>query len=578
MSIEKNVILPGHPDLVPGARPSRRPHTHRLTLLVVLACLALPVLIAGCSATRSGSAGAAAGSTKSAHVLRYPMTTEPTDLDPALVQDGDTIDLLQNVFEGLVTWDEHSQIAPNLAEKWDISPDGKTYTFHLKQGSKFHNGREVTAADFKYSLDRACDPATKSQTVADYLNDIVGAMDCIQGKAKGVSGVTVVDPYTLQISIDAPKSYWLGKMTYPTGYVVCKEAIDQNGGVFNEKSLIGTGPFRLASPSDFQRGYQVAISAFDGYHRGRPRLDRIERPILKDASTRLSKYEAGELDMVTITPSDLDHIDSDPKLKPDLHSFPRAATWYLALNQAAPDSPFGDKRVRQAFNLAVDKAEIVRIALKGIESQANSIVPPGMGRYVSTCKPLPYDPVRAKGLLAMAGYGPGGKPFPALTLTFRDGKPEVAAVAQVAAQQLKTNLGITVQLQSMEWGQFLKERNRKSMPFSHLRWGADYLDPQDYLSVLLHTSKVVNGQEDHPENGVGYSNPDFDRLCDQADVERDPSKRNLLYQQAEQIAIDDAPWVPIYYQKDLELDKPAVQNLRDSLLGHLPHLTTTVTR
>ena len=144
------------------------------------------------------------------------------------------------------------------------------------------------------------------------------------------------------------------------------------------------------------------------------------------------------------------------------------------------------------------------------------------------------------------------------------------------AEQLKQNLGIEVQPQPMPWGDFLKERTAKTMPLSHLRWGADYADPQNYLSLLLHTSKKVNGKEDHEENGVGYSNPEFDALCDKADVEHDHAKRMAMYQQAEQIAINDAPWVPLYFQRDVELVKPRVKNIRDSLFGHLPYTTTTV--
>jgi oligopeptide transport system substrate-binding protein len=576
-TVRRIVILKGASNTASPITISLLPRRTAGGACALLALLLGLALLGGCTTGKHGgdSAGPAAGAETTANTLRYPMTTEPTDLDPARVQDGTTIDLLQNIYEGLVRWDDHSRVSPNLAEKWDLSNGNKTYTFHLKHGVKFHSGREMKADDFKYSLDRACDPATKSQTVSDYLNDIVGAMDCNHGKAKGVSGVKVIDPYTLEITIDAPKSYWLGKMTYPTGYVVCKEAIAQNGNAIDEKAVVGTGPFKLAAPNDFQRGYQVTLTAFDDYHDGRPKLDRIVRPIIKDGSTRLSKYEAGELDYVTVNPADLDRINSDPKLKPDLHTFARAATWYVALNLASKDSPFTDKRVRQAFAMAIDKAEVLRVAMKGIVDKADAIVPPNMGSYVSKVTPYPYDPTKAKALLAAAGYG-AGKPFPPMAITFRNDQPEVKDTAQIVAQQLKANLGIDIQLGPMEWGTFLKQRNAKTMPLSHLRWAADYLDPQDYLSELLHTSKLVNGTEDHPENGVGYSNPQFDKLCDQADVEPDAAKRMLMYQQAEEIAVEDAPWVPLYFQKDLELVNPRVGNLRDSLLGHLPHLTTTV--
>lgn len=541
----------------------------RTVRLLPICCAAL-LLVPGCTTSHVGAAS-------TSNYLRYPLTTAPTDLDPARVQDGTTIDLLQNIFEGLVAWNEKSQIVPNLAESWVVSNGGRTYTFHLRPGVKFQNGREVTAQDFKYSIDRACDPATRSQTAADYLNDIVGAMDCIEGKAKGVSGVKPLDKDTLQITIDAPKSYWIDKLTYPTAWAVCREAIEKEGGVVDERSAVGTGPFMIAKPSDYQRGYQVTLTAFPGYHGGKPALSGIVRPILQDASTRLNQFAAGDLDITPVSPADLDRIDSDPRLKPDLKSWDRAATWYVALNQDAPGSPFKSKAVRQAFNMAIDKEEVIRVAQKGIVPVANAICPPGMGDFVSTCKPLPYDVPRAQQLMASAGY-PGGRGFPRLTLTYRNDLPDVVATAQVLANQLEKDLGISIQCQGMEWPVFLNERNKKTMALSFLRWGADYMDPQDFLSVLLHTDRVVNGVPDHPENGVGYSNPAFDRLCDEADVEQNHATRMKLYQQAEQIAIDDAPWVPLYYQRDLELVSPRVHGIRDCLLGHLPWTTTTLGR
>ncbi len=557
----------------------QRGRIRSLELTSSLMCL---VILSGCSVAKTPPGGGANGGgiasgavvTTNSNTLHYALTAEATTLDPATVQDGTTIDLLQCIFEGLVKWDEKNRIVPGMAEKWEISPDGKTYTFHIRHGVKFHNGREMTADDVKYSFERSCDPATKSQTASDYLKDIVGAADRIANKSgvSDISGIKVVDPYTLTIAIDSPKPYWLGNMTYPTGYVVCKEEISRTGGVVSDLSASGTGPFKLA---EYKGNYRIVLAANPDYYGGRPKLDFIERPVMIDANLRLNNYEAGKLDIVDLSPRDLDRVSSDPKMSSDLKEFPRAATWYLGLNTDAPGSPFGKREVRQAFAMAIDKPEIIRVALKGKADLANAIVPPGMDSYAPKITPLPYDPAQAKMLLAKAGF-PEGRGFPTLTLSFRQDMPWVADTSQIVASQLKTNLGITVQLRPMEWGVFLKERTAKSMAFSHLRWGADYLDPQNFLSVLLHSSKKVNGIEDHPENGVGYSSPEFDRLCDQADVESDVPKRMALYAQAEQIAVNDAPWVPIYYQRDLELIKPRVGHLRDALLGHLPHVTTTV--
>lgn len=560
------------------------PALTRRTFGMLAACSALS-LLAGCTVTSkpdpqssngsgSGGAGALGKVETNANTLRYALTAEATTLDPAKVQDGTTIDLLQCIFEGLVKWDEKNRIIPGMAEKWEVSADGKTYTFHIRHGVKFHNGREMNAADFKYSLDRACNPATKSTTASTYLKDIVGAADFLANKpgVTEVTGVKVVDPYTLTITIDSPKPYWLNNMTYAIAYVVCKEEIQRTGGELSELSAAGTGPFKLA---EFKSNYRVVLAANPDYYGGKPKLDYIERPVLIDANLRLNNYEADKLDIVDLSPGDLDRINSNPKLKPDLKAFARSATWYFALNQDAPRSPFGKRDVRRAFAMAIDKNEAIKVAMKGQADVANGIVSPGMDNYTPKINPIPYDPAQAKALLAKAGY-PNGAGFPSLTLSYRQDMPWVQDTAQVVANQLKTNLGISVEMRRMEWTQFLNERKAKSMAFSHLRWSADYLDPQNFLSVLLHSSKNVNGVEDHQENGVGYNNPEFDRLCDQADVELDVKKRMALYAQAEQIAIDDAPWVPIYYQRDLELVKPRVGHLRDSLLGHLPHTTTTV--
>lgn len=540
--------------------------------------LCLLLLAGGCTTGRSGNGDAHAGENAvkpGANSLRYCLTSEPTTLDPAAVEDGTTIDLLQQIFEGLVQWNEKNEIVPNLAEKWEMSQDGKTYTFHIRSGVKFHNGRILTAADFKYSFERACDPKLKSPTASNYLKDIVGVVERLDRKASEISGIRVLNDSTLEIALDAFKPYWLGNMTYPCAFAVCKEDVEKNGGRIDEKSAVGTGPFKLA---EFSRGSRVVLAVHPEYHSGRPKLDFIVRPILSDAGTRRSKYEADEIDIVDVPPGYLDYVNRNPTLKAELKTWPRAAIWYLAMNSAAADSPYSKKAVRQAFAMAIDKDEIARVALKGIMPVARGILPPGVPGFHPDVRPLPYDAARARALLAQAGY-PDGRNFPLLTLSFRKDMPQVADTATILARQIKNSLNIDVQLRPMEWGQFLTERSNKTMALSHLRWAADYLDPQNFLSTLLHTSvKNSEGKEDHPENGVGYNNPEFDALCDRADVERDPQKRVALYRKAEQIAIDDAPWVPLYFQKDPELVKPRVKNIRDSLFGHLPYTTTTVTR
>lgn len=521
-------------------------------------------LLAGCGGGGAPGPSSSSGGGSAADdgtVLRVAQQTEPTKIDPAQVEDGPTIEFLMQVFEGLVQWNKESKVVPCLAEKWDVTDGGKTYTFHLRKGARFHNGREVTAEDFVYSLTRVLDPKTPSTTATTYLGDILGALDFNSGKATSLPGVEAVDPQTLRIRIDAPKAYFLSKLTYPTGYAVCKEAIEGTGGEVTDASMIGTGAFKMA---EYRKGDRIILEANKDYWEGVPKLERVERRILLDNNTRHDKFEAGELDITDISMAQHRADVQNAELAKLMHTFPRPSVYYMSLNQQAYP-PFKDKRVRQAFAMAVNKAEIVKTVHEGVPPVAHGIVPPGVPGHDKGFQGLPYDPDRARKLLAEAGF-PGGQGLPPLTLFFRASVEDIRNTAVAIAGDLEKNLGIKVQLEETDWGVFLEKRNRGELPFSFLRWAADYLDPQNFLSTMLRTGVR--------ENTIGYSSAEFDRLCDSADVMQDPAKRLATYAKAQAIAIDDAPWVPIYYQTDVELWNPRLRGVEDSAMGHLPHKRT----
>jgi oligopeptide transport system substrate-binding protein len=468
-----------------------------------------------------------------------------------------------HVFDGLVEWTPKNELAPALAERWERSADGRTFTFHLRPGVKFHNGRELKASDFVYSMTRALRPETRSAVATTYLNDIVGAADVAAGRAKEVKGLSAPDDRTLKITIDRPKAYFLAKLTYPTAYALCREAIEAKGGRLDETNLVGTGPFRL---TEYRRGARIVLERNPAYFGGAPKLARIERSIVLDAGTRHAMFENGQLDIVDVTMADLEQDRKDPELSSRLQYFDRPSIYYAAMNQRA-FAPFKDRRVRQAISHAVDRARICKTVLLGVNQPAQGIIPPGVPGHDPAFAGVPFDVAKAKALLAAAGY-PDGKGFPALTLTYRERSPDIKRVCEVMAEMLRSNLGLTVAPRELEWGKFLEERNRGTMPFYFLRWAADYLDPQNFTSVMLHSKA--------PENTLGYSNPEFDRLCDQADVEQAPAKRLTLYRKAEAIAVADAPWAPVYFQRDVELWNGRLKGVEDSLMGHLPHKRTTI--
>ncbi len=533
---------------------------HSNTPLLLICSLSLLASLPGCTRSRSANTGHS--------VLRYPIIQEPGSLDPVRMQDVYSAELLQNIYEGLVTFDEKNTVVPCLASSWDLSSDGKTYTFHIRPNAQFHApfARSITAEDVKYSLERALRDS-RSPTSVNYLGDIVGARDLAAGKRNDLPGAKVIDYQTLAISLNSPRGYFLGAIAYPTGWVVCKEAIEKSGGNIDEKSAIGTGPFML---HEYRRGSKVILAANPNYWAGRPKLDRIERPIVLDTQTMQAMYENNEIDAVNTSLGDYVHDTQNPALKADCHLLPQANVIYLVMHQKL-QPVFADRRVRQAFALAIDREEVARVAYKSTCQPAYSFVPPGMPGENPGIRRLSYDPAKARDLLAQAGF-PGGKGFPSITLYLREKDLEWEGIANLARDFLIKNLGITISLKQYESVQFWHDTsNEEKLPFYITGWIADYLDPQDFLSLLLKTGSQYNH--------IGYSNPQFDALCEKADVETDPKKRIPMYRLADQIAMDDVAVLPVVFYRQPQLVKPYVKDYKNNLLiFFLPHKTTRIER
>ena len=521
-------------------------------------------LAAGCG-HKDGAASRGAG-----NVFRVPVINAPTTFDPAMVEDGPTIDVLQQVFEGLVQWSPDNKVVPCLAEKWDVSPDGLTYTFHLRPNVKFQDGSPVSASDVLYSMTRALNPKLGSPVALNYLGDIAGAKELNAGKAADLKGVKVLDPMTVAITITKPKAYWIYTLTYPTGYVVSKAEAKTDAALTAEDDAkgAGTGAFRVTS---YARDVKVILAANPTYWEGAPKIAGIERPVVVDAGTRHDMYVKGDIDILQYeSPGDFESDSKDAALKDQARLFPRAATFYLGLNQQAFPA-FKDVRVRQALAYAIDKNKIVSVVFGGKRDVAEDILAKGIPGFDPAFKGLPYDPAKAKQLLAAAGH-PGGAGIPTIPLTYRGSLPDLAKTVDQIRQMWAETLGLKIESRVSEYGAMLHQNDKNALECYHIRWAADYLDPQDYYSVLLRTGSA--------ENHVVYSNPGFDALCDAADVSQNPAQRRALYRRAARIAADEVPMIPLYYQQDVELIKPYVSGIDDGLMGHLPykHLTLAPAR
>lgn len=518
--------------------------------------LGLVLSLWGCGSGPGFSERKTAGSE---NILRYCLSNNPTTLDPAKVQDIDTMDVLNNVYEPLVNYDENNKIVGVLASDWKVSEDGTTYTFTVRQ-AKFHDGSPVTAKDVKASWERSLCRDVNSPIADTYLGDIVGAKDFAAGKTDDLTGVKVLDEHTVEVRIDKPRPYFLGKLTYP-----CCDILPSSLGrkeVADVKQAIGTGPFLISS---YQPDQRLQMKRFDDYYGDKAQIDGIDRNIVKDPSTRLIMYEDHQSDMVTLEKQDWKKVQDDPKFKDQFQMIKRPAVFYLLLGEKA-FAPFRDRHVRRAIMMAIDRKRIADEILKGVPL-ATRWLPEGILDGKPSEGPLPFDVDAAKKELAMSPYKTGSA-IPPFELTIRADNTDAKFIAEQVANDLKQNLGLTAKPRALEWGALLKARNRGELGCVFLSWYGDYLDPQNFLSMLLTTGA--------PANYDFWSNPQFDKLCAAADVERDPAKRESLYLQAESLMLQEVPRVPLYFGVDGVLVSPRVHGLRYSLIGSLPHNKVTL--
>ncbi len=550
-------IMPS-PGFARSAFRRQRLQALRFAPILALASLTVP-LVAGCSSWHVVGSRGSSNAAPSDNFLRVAMRTEPTTFDPDLVQDGDTIDLLQQTYEGLVMWTPENKLAPALAKSWEISKDGLTYTFHLRPGVKFQSGKPFTSADVVYSFTRGLSPKLQSPVALTYMSDIVGAPDFAAGKVPTLTGIKAIDPMTVQVKISKPKAYWLNVLTYPTAYILNSDSISKDaGGALTAANADGTGAFSI---DKYDQGSEVDLKANPSYWGGAPLIAGQRRPILTDANTRHSEYLSGQLDITDESTGALDADLANPQLKDQVKFWPRAATWYISLGEQA-EPLFKNPLIRQAFAYATDKNRIVQVVFDGRRDVAQDILPEGIPGWSKSFQGIPYDPAKAKALMAQAGY-PGGKGFPTLQMSYRESFPDVAKTVDQLRGMYAQNLGVTIQPAQTEWGVMLDREDHHTLPIYHIRWSADYLDPQDYYSVLFRTGAQ--------NNKTSYSNPSLDKILDAADVQQNPAQRAAMYRQAARVIADDVPVIPVYYQKDPELVKPYVSGIDDSLMGHLPY-------
>jgi oligopeptide transport system substrate-binding protein len=505
----------------------------------------------GTSTPEAQTTGTPSGST-SDEVLRL-VGRDPITMDPACASDVDSAAYIVEIFGGLVTIDRDLNTVPDIAEAIPEpveNADGTvSYTFQIRRGILFHNeSRQVSAEDVKYSMERALNPDTQSPIAETYLGDIVGAKEFARTGEGGVSGIQLdpADPYKLTITIDAPKPFFLAKLTYPTAFVVDHNQTDGTSCFTNtnwQRRANGTGPFKL---KEWDLGQKIVLEANSRYHLGAPLLGQVEYNLA--GGSPVTMYENDEIDVTGVGLNDIERVrDPNEPLNAEFHTGPRLDIWYIGFNVEKP--PFDDVKVRQAFAHAVDKDKLISVVLKDAVVKADGILPPGMPGYNPNLQGLDFDPELAKQLLAESKYGDN---LPPIEIASSGRGASVGPVSEALLGMWKENLGIDVTISQTESATFFQDLRDGDFQMFEVGWVADYVDPENFLKVKLYG--------DSPDNDSKYRNPEVDSLLEQADTEEDPTQRLALYQQAEQIIVNDAPWIPLFHDEYSVLIKPYVKD------------------
>jgi oligopeptide transport system substrate-binding protein len=463
---------------------------------------------------------------------------EPESLDPAIIVAQVDMRVVQGMFEGLTRLEPiKAHAVPGLAEKWEVSPDGRIYTFHLRTNLVWSTGEPITADDVVYSWRRALDPKTASN-YAGQLYYIKNAEDFNTGKIKDPTlvGVKALDKLTVQVELHSPTAFFLDLCAFPTLYIVPRQAIEKYGDHWlTHKPLPVSGAYELDS---WRLNDKIRLvkntNYWDATNTQSAIIDLLP---IETPSTALNLYERGQVDLVWdkgLIPAEL----LDVLLKrPDFHAFSYLGTYFVRFNTTR--KPFDDPRVRQALALAVDKERIVKKITKGGEPITSALVPIGTQNYTSP-EGLGYDVERARKLLADAGY-PGGKGFPHFEYLFNaaaSGDKIHENIAIELQQMWRDALGINMSLRQVETQVFWGTQQRMDYDLSRSSWIGDYNDANTFLGMF------VTGDGN---NETGWSNPRYDELIHTANETVDIKKRANLFQQAETLLVhDDAPIIPLY--------------------------------
>jgi oligopeptide transport system substrate-binding protein len=486
---------------------------------------------------------------------------DPRTFDPCSMWDVSSHGELSAIlYNGLVKFDMDGNIVPDLAEKWEVSTDGKIYTFHLRKGIKFHNGDPLTAKDiefcykrflaepkayYKWLLDKVQGSKEYMKQVTDFIskqNPPVSIPDAI-GKFS-LPGLQVKDDYTMVLILDKPYAPFIKGLAMPEAYISSPRAVKEFGKDYQQHP-VGTGPFKL---KEWVQNGKVVFEANKDYFDGRPYLDQIIVTMINDETSIYNTYRSGQIEAMAIPDAQFKKIINDPEMKPSIVSRPSLS--FTALSFCLERPLIKDLKIRLAINYAIDKEAILKDVLNGEGTLATGPIPIGLPDYKSSEQGYGYDTVKARQLLKEAGYPNGFK----MQIWINQVKSS-QDVAQAIQAYLK-QLGIDAEIIQNEWSTLhkviLAGGDDAYYPYN---WSADYADAEDFLYPIFHSRNIPEGG-----NSGRYRNPAVDKILDQAHEETDPKKVLDLLHQAEKLIMADAPKVYLYYPMNYSMHQTWVHN------------------
>jgi len=496
-------------------------------------------------------------------VFHRGLGADPSELDPHVISGLPDINVASALFEGLVAEDpEDLHPVPGVAERWDVSPDGLVYTFHLRANARWSNGEIVTAQDFANSFQRVLTPSLGAD-YATMLYLLVNAEAYHKAAITDFSqvGVQVPDARTLRLTLNHPAPYFISLLSHPVWFPIHLATLEKWGSPYQRGSkwtqagsLVGNGPFVL---KEWKRGEIIVVEKSPNYWDAAVvRLKAIHFHPASDVDSEERAFRARQLHVTEALP--VSKVDGYKRNQADVLQIGAFLdTYFYRLNITRPG--LSNLKVRQALSAAIDRPTLVEKIVRGGQQPAHSLTPPGINGYA------PPDAIQsnfdeARRLLAEAGY-PGGQGLPPLEIMINSsGNHRV--IAEAVQEMWRRELGVEVRINNMEQATLLA--NRRALEYQILRsdWAADYLDPKTFLDVF---------RSDSSNNHTGWKNSTYDSLLFEADRTADPADRHSLMQRAESILLVDAPIIPIFYYTSVRLVHPSVRGWHSTLLDHHPY-------